>query len=345
MINHMFSGKPGANAGWMVLSAMVLLGALTLSAMATPDQWQHEGWGETDFSKTSIDYSEILSGGPPKDGIPSIDTPGFVTLTGGENSQLSLGAQEPVITLDINGDARAYPIRVLMWHEIVNDTVGEVPVTVTYCPLCNTALVFDRRIDGVLHDFGTTGKLRNSDLVMYDRQTQSWWQQFSGEAIVGKKLGTVLKGIPARLEAYERFQKDHPSGKVLVPDNPNVRSYGSNPYVGYDLSARPFLFRGDLPTDINPMARVVMVESGGKSQAVALEHLRKKRKVMLGDVEVAWEPGQNSALETRDITKGRDVGNVIARKRSGAEFEDVVYHVTFAFAYRAFLPDGPILQE
>ena len=99
---------------------------------------------------------------------------------------------EPVIGLVVNGDARAYPLKILIWHEIVNDTVGGVPVTVTYCPLCNSAIVFERTVDGRVLDFGTTGKLRNSDLVMYDRQTESWWQQFSGTAIVGAMTGTKL---------------------------------------------------------------------------------------------------------------------------------------------------------
>jgi len=253
--------------------------------------------------------------------------------------------QEPVVSVVINGDARTYPLRVLMWHEIVNDVVGGLPIAVTFCPLCNTALVFEREFGGVLHDFGTTGKLMLSNLIMYDRQTQSWWIQFTGEAIVGSALGTILKGVPARLESFELFAKANPKGRVLVPDNPNIRSYGTNPYVGYDLAPNPFLFRGELPTDIEPMARVVMVESDGKSVAVSLSHLRKVKKVQFGDIEISWVEGQNSALETRDITKGRDVGNAIARRKTATGYEDVVNHMTFAFVFRAFVPDGEILQN
>ena len=328
----------------LFLGATMVL-AMTLGALAEPDIWRNQGWAETDFSKTSVKFEEILGGGPPKDGIPSIENPSFLSLAENDSADLGLGAQEPVVTVVINGDARAYPIRVLMWHEIVNDTVGGLPVTVTYCPLCNTALVFERELDGTLYDFGTTGMLRFSDLVMYDRQTQSWWQQYSGEAIVGAALGTVLKGVPARLESFERFVAAHPKGQVLIPNNPNIRSYGTNPYVGYDLSPRPFIFRGDLPTDIEPMARVVMVEVNGKPQAISLAHLRKVRKVEMGDVVITYKDGQNSALETREISKGRDVGNVIARRKTATGFEDIVNHVTFAFAYRAFEPGGPILQN
>ncbi len=135
---------------------MVLLLAGATAALAGPATWRYE-WPKTDFSKHSIDLDEIFSGGPPKDGIPSIDEPRFASVA--ETSEL--GAKEPVIGLTIEGDARAYPLRVLTWHEIVNDVVGGVPVAVTYCPLCNSAIVFDRRVDGRATEFGTTGKLRN----------------------------------------------------------------------------------------------------------------------------------------------------------------------------------------
>ena len=116
-------------------------------------------------------YGEIMSGGPPRDGIRPIDDPKFTTF---EDARGWLADQEPVIAFELNRDVRAYPLQVLIWHEIVNDEVGGVPVAATFCPLCNSAIVFDRRLDGVTLDFGTSGKLRNSDLVMWDRQTESW---------------------------------------------------------------------------------------------------------------------------------------------------------------------------
>ena len=131
------------------------------------------GW-KTDFSRHTVSYSEIFSGGVPRDGIPPIDDPRVTTP---ERADGWLGDQEPVIAVELNGEARAYPLQILTWHEIVNDFLGEVPVTVTFCPLCNSALVFDRRLDGSVYDFGVSGKLRNSDLIMWDRQTESWWQQ------------------------------------------------------------------------------------------------------------------------------------------------------------------------
>jgi hypothetical protein len=311
-------------------------------ALADPGMWQREGWRKTDFSRRSVEWHEILSGGPPKDGIPSIDRPKFVPAR--DDKQLS--DTEPVIGLEVNGDARAYPLRVLTWHEIANDVVGGVPVAVTYCPLCNAAIVFERRLGDLTLDFGTTGKLRNSDLVMYDRQTESWWQQFSGEAIVGQMTGQSLKLVPARLESFALFRERHPQGQVLIPENPSFRDYGRNPYAGYDTSARPFLYSGDLPKGINPMARVVVIRSSGDPVAVTLELLRAQRRLTLGDVMLTWREGQNSALDTRDIQSGRDVGNVVAQRgQLSGRAEDVPYDVTFAFVFHAFHPKIAIVQQ
>jgi len=304
-------------------------------ARANPERWQSE-WPRTDFTKTSIDFGDILSGGPPKDGIPAIDDPKFVPVS----EVHDLGEQEPVIGLVVNGEAKAYPLRVLTWHEIVNDEIGGVPVSVTYCPLCNAAIVFDRRLDGRVMDFGTTGKLRNSDLVMYDRQTESWWQQFLGEAIVGELTGSQLVFLPARLEAWQRFAARHPEGQVLVPNNEWARPYGNNPYVGYDSAQRPFLYQGEYPEGIEPMARVVAIGQ----EAWALSLLQDKGRMESGDLVITWEAGQNSALDTRSIESGREVGNVIAQRRSAQGLEDVPYDVTFAFVFHAFRPEGTIYK-
>jgi len=308
------------------------------AAMADPAQWKKEGWDKTDFSKSIIDFGQIFSGGPPKDGIPSLDDPKFHRV----NDEKDLGPDEPVIGLEINGDARGYPVRILMWHEIVNDTVGGVPVAVTYCPLCNTSIVFKRELDGRLLDFGTTGKLRFSDLVMYDRQTESWWQQFTGKAIVGQMTGKVLTPVPSRLESFAQFKKRFPNGKVLAVDKRFDRSYGLNPYVNYDSSKAPFLYRGDMPEGIPPMARVVAFKSEGEFYAVSLALLREMGSMTMGQVRLQWRKGQNSALDSSMIKKGRDVGNVIVQKMVSDMAIDIRYEVTFAFAFHAFHPERPI---
>lgn len=206
--------------------------------------------------------------GPPKDGIPSIDDPVFEKIIEIDN----IAPTEPVVGVVINGKAKAYPLRVLTWHEIVNDKLGGIPITVTYCPLCNSSIVFDRRLDGKILDFGTTGKLRNSDLVMYDRQTESWWQQFLGKGIIGEMSGKLLKMLPSRLESFASFKKRAPNGLVLVPRHGFIRPYGSNPYVGYDTNVSPFLYGGPMPKGIKPMVRVIAVNQ----EAWSLPLLRKK---------------------------------------------------------------------
>jgi hypothetical protein len=306
------------------------------TAAANPSWWKLE-WSRTDFSRSSVEFSEIMSGGPPKDGIPPIDDPKFTPVSEVKN----LCEDEPVIGLVINGDKRGYPLRILMWHEIVNDTVGGVPVTVTFCPLCNTAIVFDRRLDGRVLDFGTTGKLRYSDLVMYDRQTESWWQQFLGEAIVGELTGKRLKIIPSRIESVAKFRARAPDGKFLVPARPTTRRYGDNPYRGYDSMSWPMLFKGEAPKGVAPLSRVVTVGE----EAWSLDLVRKKKRITKGDLVITWEPGQNSALDSGRISQGRDVGNVVVQRQTKDGLIDVAYGVDFAFAFGAFHPGAVIHTE
>ena len=200
------------------------------------------GW-KTDFSRHSIPYDEISSGGVPRDGIPPLDRPNFTIP---ELASEWLADQEPVIALEVNGQAKAYPLQTITWHEIVNDTVGGVPVAVTFCPLCNSAIVFDRTIDGAVHTFGVSGNLRNSDLIMWDRQSETWWQQFTGEGIVGVLTGKRLKILPAVIVSWLDFKTANPTSLVLSRDTGFNRPYGSNPYAGYDrVDLPPFLFRGD----------------------------------------------------------------------------------------------------
>ncbi len=325
----------GRGLGTIVLGLAAII-AMTGLAAGQSTLWKMS-WPKTDFSKRSVDLGEIMSGGPPKDGIPPIDDPKFAPLARIEG----MAGTEPVISLKIGAEAKAYPLRILIWHEIVNDTLGGVPVTVTYCPLCNSAIVFDRRLDGRVLDFGTTGNLRNSDLVMYDRQTESWWQQFLGEGIVGEMTGKRLKMLPARVESLDRFRARYPDGKVLVPTRPRMRAYGANPYVGYDRARAPFLYRGSMPEGIAPMAYVVAI---GK-EAWPLELLRSRKTVTTDRYRLTWSPGQNSALDTSEIAKGRDLGNLVVEKKAGGGWVDAVHDLTFAFVFHAFVPDGVIHKQ
>ena len=300
------------------------------SAVANPNAWQRE-WPDTDFSKTSIeDWREIMSGGPGKDGIPALNDPSFIAVS----EEDRIGDREPVMAVEIDGEVpRAYPIRYLTWHEIINDQIGDVPVAVTFCPLCNSGLVFDRRVNGELRTFGVSGKLRNSDMVMFDRETESWWQQALGEGIVGEHTGDWLLQLPAWMESWEEFRTRNPDG--LVMDEPRLRRrYGRNPYVGYDTSRRPFLYSGEEPPHgIPSLARVVRVGA----RAWTLERLREENVITEAGVTISWTAGQASALDSRNINEGRDIGTIRVKDENG---DDVPHDVLFAFAFHAFWPDG-----
>jgi hypothetical protein len=305
---------------------------------AGPQQWKSE-WPNTDFTKHNVPFDEIMSGGVRKDQIPSIDVPKYVAVEDAEG----LAPTEPVIGLTVNGKSRTYPLSILIWHEIVNDVLAGVPVAVTFCPLCNAALVFDRRVDGRTLEFGTTGKLRHSDLVMYDRQSESWWQQFTGEAIIGEMTGTELRFLPARLESFAKFKARAPKGDVLTPTNPYMRRYGTNPYARYDSADKPFLYRGEMPGVVAPLARVVAVDN----RAWSVDFLQIKRRIETKDgLILTWEKGQNSALDDSVIAEGRDVGNVLVQRRDDkGNLVDVMYRVDFAFAFHAFYPSAKIIVE
>ncbi len=238
-----------------------------------------------------------------------------------------------MITVEINGDVRAYPVRYLTWYEIANDTVGGVPVAVTFCPLCNSGITFDRRVAQGTLTFGVSGKLRNSDMVMYDRETESWWQQAIGEAIVGDLLGTELVQLPSWMESWDEFRTRHPEG--LVMDEPDFsRQYGRNPYVSYDSSTKPFLYNGENPPHCTPaLERVVRVGD----MAWPLTRLADLGGVTEAGVSSSWAAGQASALDASQIAKGRDVGSVRVRDAKG---NDLPHDVMFAFAFHAFWPDG-----
>jgi len=262
-----------------------------------------------------VDPDEIISGGPPPDGIPPIDHPKF--LPPSEVDFLS--PREPVISLELNGDARAYAAQILTWHEIVNDEVGGVPVVVTYCPLCNTGIAFVRPVvDGKLLDFGTSGKLYRSNLVMYDRQTESLWPQALGRAVVGPLTGTNLEFVPVQMVSWEDWRRQYPDGRVLSRDTGHVRSYGTNPYEGYDdADSAPFLFEGELDPRLPPKSRVVGVRVGSDVVAFPYEELSAVAaggwatvQETVGDrpLVVFWKEGTASAVDRSDIASSRDVG-------------------------------------
>lgn len=364
---------------------MKLRVATLLLAFVCPLVWAFNSaeWPNTDFTITSIDLHQVMSGGPPKDGIPSIDTPSFVPQ---QQAQDWLGANEPVIVVVERDEARAYPLQILMWHEIVNDEIAGRPVSVTFCPLCNASIVFDRELDGVVYDFGTTGRLRHSDMIMYDRQTESWWQQFVGEAIVGELTGASLRQIPSQIVSFNTFRRYYPKGVVLSRNTGYERRYGQNPYGGYDdINSSPFLYRGDIDERLPPMERVLSVRDEKETLLFALTGLREAKIVntRFGDRPLAVFAFEtmNSALDQRSIadsrliavasvfdpvldgrqlsfalkdghaideqtgTKWNTLGQAVDGPLSGAQLRQIDSGVHFAFAWLAFDPQAQIFEQ
>lgn len=269
----------------------------------------------TDFSRRTVEWDSILSGGPPKDGIPAVDSPSFESLAAGDEW---LEDVDPVILFSHGDLSRAYPLSILIWHEIVNDEVDGQPVSITFCPLCNASIVFDRNFDGQVLDFGTTGRLRNSDLIMYDRQTETWWQQFTGEGIVGKYAGQQLNFLTSQVLSWKDFKDAHPDGEVLA--RPNMpRNYGYNPYVGYDSTSRPFLFQGTPDSRLAPAERVLGLTTEMEAIAYPFQALEEAGVVhdSFGGVELAifHKAGLASALDSSLISRGRDIGAVAVYER------------------------------
>ncbi|MBC7813171.1 MAG: DUF3179 domain-containing protein [Burkholderiales bacterium] len=278
-------------------------------------------WPETDFCQHSVPYSEIISGGAPPDGIPPIDDPVFESI---DAAREWLQPQSPVIALEINDNARAYPLAILIWHEIANDVVGGVPVAVTFCPLCNASLVFDRRVEGEILRFGVSGNLRNSDMIMWDDRTQSWWQQFTGEGIVGSHTGDMLTLLPSQVVGFGDFAAQYPDGQVLSRETGSTRSYGTNPYIGYDSAAAPFLFEGELDDRLAWNERVLagtVAYLVGEPETIAYPFSILSEERVINDIRgglsvvAIWQDGMASALDGSSIDDSRLVGTAALYSR------------------------------
>jgi len=279
-----------------------------LSVLLAPAQQFSKGNWQTDRSKKSIDLNDLKLGGPPKDGIPAIREPEFVSA---EDAASWVAGREPVIVVELGGEARAYPLQILVWHEMVADQIGDVPLLVTYCPLCNSSIAFDRRVDGQVYDFGVSGMLRHSDMIMFDRQTDSLWQQLTGEAVVGNLTGKKLDIVTSQVVDFASFAKNFPSGKVLGRPTGHNRPYGSTPYAGYEQAGR-VMFPALVKRPIGPpLQRVVSFTLEGKSRAYTFGRLRQAG-VVDGKIKktryVVFYDG--AALSTMEqIARSRQVGS------------------------------------
>ena len=269
--------------------------------------------GNPAFPDPLIDLDDLQAGGPPPDGIPPIDRPNFAPA-----SEIDwLEDDEAVLSLTVRGETRAYPLQVMTWHEIVNDRIAGVPVAVTYCPLCNSGVAFERIVEGQgVVTFGTSGMLYADNLVMYDRTTQSLWPQLTGQAAVGALTGTQLTAIPMGTVAWREFLAEHPDAKVLTRETGHDRAYGTNPYTAYDDPDGGLLFGlpDALDTRLPVKERVIGIEHEEAGLAVVRSSLvgQPLLEVSVGgrDVILWHRPGQASALDARTVAGGVDIGTV-----------------------------------
>lgn len=266
---------------------------------------------DTNFGRSTVYFDSLLPGGPPKDGIPALDDPKFTEV---ETAARWIEDKEPVLLLRFNGSVRVYPIQILMWHEIVNDSIDGVPVGISYAPLSNTALAFHRTNFDTVLDFGTTGRIRFSNPVMYDRETESWWQQATGKGIVGTYAGDQLELLPVALLPWSEVERSFTDAEVLSRDTGYDWPYGTNAYEGYDTSDGPFLYVGpELEPEYELFERLIAVRADGETQAYSYTRLREEKVVVarLGGREVVifYQAGTASPVDAPAIAIGRDVGS------------------------------------
>lgn len=276
------------------------------------------------LGNASIPVQEILSGGPPRDGIPAIDRPRFVSA--GEAD--TLGPDDRVIGIHRNGEARAYPIAILNWHEIVNDRIGDEPIVVTFCPLCGTGMVFASPAN---LDFGVSGLLYNSDVLLYDRQSESLWSQIEMEAVSGKRLGQKLQLLPASHTSWQDWLNRYPRSKVLAEPRGSTRNYKRNPYAGYARSRDLYFPVSNRDRRYHPKEQVIGVAVGDEAKAWPFAELAK------------------SAAEFTDTLAGQPVTvRYNSEARSGGVFaadgEEIPSVIAFWFAWMSFHPQAEVYR-
>jgi len=297
------------------LSYIIIL-CIGISSVGFAQSPALQGW-ETNTDKALIELDELKRGGPPKDGIPSIDEPEFISPSEAESW---ISNQEPVIAVEYKGEARAYPLQILIWHEIVNDRIAGDPLLVTFCPLCYSALVFDRTVEGETLEFGVSGFLRHSDLVMFDRKTETLWQQFTGKAIVGDYVGTTLEQIPSQIISFNQFRESYSNGTVLSRNTGYNRNYGANPYTGYDdINNTPYFGAGNEDDRLPPMEKVIGVKVGDKTKGYPYSVSEKEGVIhdtVNGTALVVFHvSGAKSAMDAGTISESREAGSTGVFKR------------------------------
>ncbi len=279
-----------------------------------------------DLSNSIIDENKILSGGPSKDGIPSIDNPKFIDV----KDVRYLKDDDIIIGLDHNGIQKAYPTRILVWHEIANDTIDDLHVAVTYCPLCGTAMVFDRDIDGKLISFGVSGLLYQSDVLMYDRETNSLWSQLAMKSVSGKSVGSKLKWLPSAHLTWKAWKTKYPNSKVLSLDTGYHRNYNATPYGNYINSDDVMFPVPKNRDDLSNKTWVVGVIIDGVAKAYDISKLPDKK-------EIKDKIGKTQIIIKYDKEKNHPKITTVDKK-------EVASVLVYWFAWQAFYPNTELLK-
>jgi len=309
--------------------SLILFGILILTALpgfTRPgnDEIKIDSQGR----KYLVDPAKILSGGPPQDGIPSIDDPRFVSL---DEADRWIQDNELVLAIDYKGEKRVYPLQILVWHEIVNDTVAGDPLLITYCPLCGSGIAYRRTIDGKAVEFGTTGKLYNSNLVMYDRKTETWWTQIDGLAIVGELTGRELEEISIDTVSWEEWKAAHPDSQVLSQETGFSRPYGRDPYGSYYVDSYIMFPVENSDERIHPKTVIFGIEVNGIYKAYKESDLKDE-----GSFE--------DTVAGVKIRAARDKAGIVTFTDLDAGME-IVKERDFWFAWYAFHPDTLLYEE
>lgn len=281
-----------------------------------------------DLQGALVPVEEILPGGPPRDGIPSIDRPKFA----GPKEPAGLKTEDMVLGISQGGVAKAYPLRILNWHEVVNDRIGADDIVVTYCPLCGSGMAFRSRAGARTLKFGVSGLLYNSDVLVYDRETNSLWSQIRAQAVSGELKGTKLTVLPILHTTWGDWRRRHPDTLVLTDKTGFDRDYGRNPYSGYEKTADlmfPAKFRAE---GLHPKELVLGIVVAGKAKAYPFIELER-----------------NGAAEFTDDVSGTAVRVRYSREHRSAEALDaqgrrMVATTLFWFAWAAFHPETGIYR-
>ncbi|MEL7434854.1 MAG: DUF3179 domain-containing protein [Chloroflexota bacterium] len=290
-----------------------IITALIGGAVVFTMQWQsiRNGWDNTDFEETTVDLGALSSSGYGRDEfITPIDDPLFTDVMMARSVVVDTA---PVIAVNHFDTVRAYPLTIMMVHEIVNDVIDGTSVAITFCPLCNSAIVYERQLEGDVLRMGVSGNLYGNNFLMYDHMTESWWSQLTGEALVGEYAGEMLPILPSQVVSFATFAERYPEGDVLIGDamRPNV-NYDLNPYLGIDESASPLLVQDDYDPRLPPMTRILGANIHNTTIAYAFDTLSNERVVndVLGEtaIVVFWKPGVFTAVSYNTRRATNDIG-------------------------------------